>query len=226
MYATWPCPLPDGTAGEEMVLGFDRRRKKRLLVVPPLFDEANKFRHQLVEIMRRLDASGIDCFLPDLPGCNESTAPAANQSIAQWQAATTAAAAHFGATHVFGVRSGGWLVPDALPGWIYAPVKPRQVLRGMLRARSLAAREAGRSESSDDLLARGRQDGVTLAGWELGADLVRELDERDFPPGSRAKAIEQAEVSGKPLWLRAENDHDPAQADALVAILLAGLGEE
>ena len=26
MYATWPCPLPNGRMGEEMVLGFDAAR--------------------------------------------------------------------------------------------------------------------------------------------------------------------------------------------------------
>lgn len=223
MYVSWPCPLPNGSTGEEMALRFDEDRPRRLLMIPPLFDEANKFRHQLVEIMRRFDANGVDCFLPDLLGCNESTAPLADQSIAGWRAAAIAAAAYFGATHVFAVRSGGWLVPDTLPGWIYALVKPRQVLRGMLRARSLAAREAGVDESSENLLACGRQEGLTLAGWDLGATLIRELDEGEFVPPANAVTIEQGEVGGKPLWLRAENDHDPAQADALVGIILARL---
>ena len=26
MYASWPCPQPDGSPGEEMVLGFDKAR--------------------------------------------------------------------------------------------------------------------------------------------------------------------------------------------------------
>ncbi|MBL44283.1 MAG: hypothetical protein CMN71_06085 [Sphingomonadaceae bacterium] len=225
MYVTWPCPLPDGSTGEEMALRFDKDRPRRLLIIPPLFDEANKFRHQLTGIMRQFDANGVDCFLPDLPGCNESTAPLADQSIAGWRAATVAAAAHFAVTHVFAVRSGGWLLPDTLPGWIYAPVKPRQVLRGMLRARSLAAREAGVSESSEDLLASGRQEGLTLAGWDLGAALIRELDESEFAPPADAVTIEQGEVGGKPLWLRAENDHDPAQADTLAGIILGGLAD-
>ena len=30
MYVTWPCPLPDGTSGEEMVLCFDKARELRL----------------------------------------------------------------------------------------------------------------------------------------------------------------------------------------------------
>ena len=120
MYVTWPCPLPDGTSGEEMALCFEQRRSRRLLVIPPLFDEANKFRHQLSEIMRRLDEGGVDCFLPDLPGCNESKAPLQAQTLAGWRQAVGAAAAHFGAAHVLAVRSGCWLVPDDVPAALNA----------------------------------------------------------------------------------------------------------
>ena len=69
MYVTWPAPLPNGATGEEMALSFDWNRKHRLLVLAPLFSENNTFRHQLFEIMRQLSLSGIDCYMPDLPGC-------------------------------------------------------------------------------------------------------------------------------------------------------------
>ena len=225
MYASWPCPQPDGSPGEEMVLGFDHARAKRLLVIAPLFDEANKFRHQTFEIMRRLDAQGIDCFVPDLPGCNESLAPHGEQSIARWRQAVAAAATHFRTGRVLAIRSGAWLVREGCTGWAYAPAKPDQVLRGMLRARTLAAREAGRSESAEALLVEGRERGLELAGWPLGAELVRELEENAFMLPEALTAIEQAEVGGKPLWLRAENDVDPAQADALAAIVAAGMAD-
>ena len=225
MYASWPCPQPDGATGEEMVLGFDRTRAQRLLVVPPLFDEANKFRHQIFEIMRRLDAREVDCFLPDLPGCNESMAPQAEQSIAAWREAVAAAAAHFRTDRILAIRSGAWLVPDGYAGWAYAPAKPKQVLRGMLRARTIAAREAGRSETAEALLAEGRATGLDLAGWQLGAELVREMDDAGFAPSSALVAIDQAEIGGKPLWLRAENDVDPAQASALATLVAAGMVE-
>lgn len=224
MYASWPCPLPDGKKGEEMVLRFDRAREQRLLVLGPLLEEANKFRHQSFEIMRRLDAQGIDSFLPDLAGCNESLAPHGEQTIAHWRDAAGVAAAHFDATHVLAIRSGAWLAPAGLGGWAYAPAKPRQVLRAMLRARSLAAREAGRSESVEALLAEARDAGITLSGWSLGAALVREMDRDELPLVAGLTPIEQGEVGGKPLWLRAENDEDPAQADRLAAIIVTEMG--
>jgi len=223
MYATWPCPLPNGRVGEEMVLGFDAARARRLLVIPPLFDEANKFRHQIFEIMRRIHSREVDCFLPDLPGCNESTADLSQQSLGNWRAAVAAAVAHFRATHVLAIRSGGWLVSGDLPGWLYAPVKPRQVLRSLLRARIIAAREAGRDETSDGLLETARTEGIELAGWPLGAQLVRELDIEEVMPTGAQVVIEHSDVGGQPLWLRAENDDDPEQADALAAIVAIGI---
>ncbi|MEE8231025.1 MAG: hypothetical protein V3R15_06005, partial [Qipengyuania citrea] len=208
-----------------MALCFEQRRSRRLLVIPPLFDEANKFRHQLSEIMRRLDEGGVDCFLPDLPGCNESMAPLQAQTLAGWRQAVGAAAAHFGAAHVLAVRSGCWLVPDDMPAALYAPAKPAQVLRNMLRARVLAAKETGHPETAEALLDDARSNGIVLAGWQLGAELVGELETAVYDPSPRHRVVEQAELGGRPLWLRAENDFDAAQAETLAAIVMAEMAD-
>ncbi|MGN6498040.1 MAG: hypothetical protein ACTHK5_12010, partial [Tsuneonella sp.] len=81
-----------------MALAFDRAREHRLMVLPALFDEANKLRRQTIEVMRRLDLSGIDSMLPDLPGCNESLQSLAIQTPTTWREAMAGAATHFGAT--------------------------------------------------------------------------------------------------------------------------------
>src|SRR5690606_34249762 len=78
--AGWPA-----ADGEEYALAFDEGREARLLVLPALFDEANKLRRFSAEVMRRLDAAGIDTLLPDLPGCNESLAPLEGQTLAGWR---------------------------------------------------------------------------------------------------------------------------------------------
>ncbi len=223
MYATWPCPTAAGGPAEEMVLGLAQGREVRLLVIPPLFEEANKFRHQIFEIMRRLDLRGIDCFCPDLPGCNESLAPHGEQTLAGWRSAIAAAAEHFGATHALAIRSGCWLAPEGLSAWLYAPAKPSQILRAMVRARALAAREAGSEETAEAILRIGREQGIELAGWHLSAELVRELETAGFAPAAVHTLVEQADVGGKPLWLRAENDDDPEQADALAAMIAVGV---
>jgi len=220
MISSWPCPAPDGTA-EEFALTFDRGRTCRLLVAPALFDEGNRLRRQTVEVLRRLDSLGIDSFLPDLPGTAESLRPLDSVSLADWRAALTAAARHFGATHALAIRGGALIRPD-LPGPDHAPLKGKTILRQMLRMRVLAAREAGREERPEALLEHGLTGGLALAGYRLGATMVRELDAAE-PQPERA-VIAQSDIGGGALWLRAEADEDPAQAEALAARVAAAIG--
>lgn len=215
----WPCPAPGGGTKDELALVFDRKRVARVLVLPAWFDEANKLRRQTVATMRRLDEAGIDSALPDLPGCNESLAKLEEQTLDGWRAAAAAAAAHFRATHVLTVRAGALLAPGGLPGWRYAPIGGRQTLRGMLRARTIASKEAGRSERTEDLQELARRDGIELAGWRIGAEMFRALEAAE--PDDALTDIEQSALGGGALWLRAEPDEDPAQADALAAMLIA-----
>lgn len=170
MIAAWP-----GPAGEEYALAFDRGRVHRVLVLPAWFDESSKLRHFTVEVMRRLDGSGIDCFVPDLPGCNESLAPLEAQTLDGWRSAAAEAVRHFSATHVLAMRTGAMLAPDALPGWRYAPCAGSSQLRSLLRARVLSSREAGRDEDREVLLLEGRQCGLDLAGYQLGAAMIADL---------------------------------------------------
>jgi len=206
----------------EGALTADRGRAHRLLLVPALFDEANKLRRFSVEVMRHLDSKGIDSLLPDLPGCNESMAALASQSSSAWRAAMTAVAAQWGATHMLAIR-GGALVAPALPGWALAPVKGASVLRQMLRARVLAAREAGRDESSEALLAAGMTAGLELAGYTLSSTFIKEFHNLEVEISSAITIIEQSTLGGPGLWLRAEPGEDPAQTAALASRICEGL---
>ena len=219
----WPCPAPNGERREEMALVFDRGRERRLLVLPAWFDEANKLRRQTVEVMRRLDLSGFDSFLPDLPGCNESEAALENQTMKSWRDAVAGAAVHFRATHVLALRAGALLAPAGLPGWAYSPIDGKRVLRSMLRAHAIAARETGQSERSEDVQARAREHGIALGGWAIGPAMFGELEATQLASG--LIEIEQSVVRGAGLWLRAEPDDDPEQADALAALVAIGLGQ-
>lgn len=221
--ALWPCPGPDGSASEELALVFDDFRRWRLLIVPALFDEANRMRRFTVEVMRRLDAAGVDSFLPDLPGCNESLSPLEQQTPERWQGAMAAAAKHFRASHVLGIRGGALVMPVGVPGWRYAPTKGATVLRQMLRARILAAREAGREETQEGLLAEGLEQGLELAGYRLGAEFIRQFQSAVPPVSAGVSEIEQEMLGGGGLWLRAEPDEDRGQADTLAAILAIGI---
>jgi hypothetical protein len=215
----WPCPLPDGGMSQEYALTFDRQRRRRLLILPALFDEGNRLRRFTVEVMRRLDAAGIDAFLPDLPGCNESLQPLGKQTIPGWLAATIEAGRHFSATHALGVRGGCLFTPAELPALHYVPVKAASILRQMLRAQVLSSREAGREETRETLAEQARTSGINLAGYEFGADFYSHFE--PLVPDSGATVIEQGKLGGSGLWLRAEPDEDATQADTLAAILTA-----
>jgi len=224
MIFTWNIPASDsGVAAEESLLAFERGRPARVLVLPAWFDEANKLRRFTVEVMRRLDSAGIDSLLPDLPGCNESLAPLSVQTLGGWRTAAAAAAEALGATHVLAIRAGALLAPASLPGWHYAAQSGPKLLRGMLRARTIAAREAGISETSEELLAKGRNDGLMLGGWHLGAAMIDALEDAEPTLAPGQQAIAPGLLGGASLWLRAEPDEDAAQADRLAALVAVSL---
>ncbi len=223
MLATWPCnavgPGPTGIA-DELATAFDRGRTARLLIVPALFEEMNRTRRFLTGTQRLLDTAGIDSFLPDLPGCNESRQAFFAQSLGSWRDAMTAAARHFHATHVLAVRGGALVFRSSLPGWVLEPVKGASILRQLLRARVLSAREAGMTQDSAELLEQGRNHGLELAGYQLGAALVAGLDSA-VPQDEGQRVIRQSELGAGALWLRSEPGEDPAQSAALAQIIAA-----
>lgn len=221
MILDWPCPQESDPAAREYAFGFVRDRAARLLVVPPLFEEMNRTRRMLVEAMRALDREGIDAVLPDLPGCNESLADFTAQSLETWGAATARATAHFGATHVLAVRGGALVAPD-LPGWAFEPAKGQSLLRQLVRARTIAAREAGREERAEDLLAEGRAKGLELAGYRCGAALIAGLE--TARPAPHLAPIALSEIGGAALWLRSEPGENAEQSAALAARIAAEIG--
>lgn len=224
MIFTWNIPAFDARPpAEELLVSFDRGRAVRVLVCPAWFDEANKLRRFTIDVMRRLDAAGIDSMLPDLPGCNESLAPLGEQTLEGWRDAMAAAARSLGATHVLAIRAGALVAPEGLPGWHYGAQSGPKLLRAMLRARTIAAREAGRSETSEGLLAIGRSEGLALCGWPIGAAMLRALEgaEPVLAPGQ--SEIAQSQLGGPSLWLRAEPDADAGQADRLATLISGAL---
>lgn len=221
MIAAWPCPGPSGLR-EEYAYAFDRARNRRILIVPALFDEANRMRQMLAEAMRLLDVAGIDVFLPDLPGCNESPQNFTGQSLHGWRVAMEQAAQHFSATDVLAVRGGALVYPDTLPGWVLEPAKGPTILRQLIRARTISAREAGRHEDSTALLEQGRTEGLDLAGYRCGASLIAGLQDA-LPQIEGQRIIAQTELGGGGLWLRAEPAAAPEQSAALARIIVADI---
>lgn len=213
---------PGGSA--EYALEFSRNTSPRLLILPAWFDESNKLRHFTVEVMRALDSRGIASVLPDLPGCNESTAALSSQDLPRWRAAAAKAAQDMACTHVLTLRAGANIPPD-LPGWAYAPIPAKSALKALLRARIIASKEAGRDEQRDLLLEQGKSEGLELAGYRLGAAMITQMADAELPEQSLLAQIGQTDLGGAGLWLRMEPDHDAAQADALAARISASLDQ-
>ncbi|WP_407874383.1 hypothetical protein [Qipengyuania nanhaisediminis] len=203
-----------------MLIAFDRSRDRRVLVLPALFDEANKLRRFTIEVMRALDQAGIDCFLPDLPGQNESLSPLERQDLSAWREAARAAAIQCNATETLSIRAGALIAPTELPGTAYAPISGAKLLRAMIRARLIASQEAGIDENSQGLSAAARDKGIILAGWPISASMFRELEAADGQVAPPRVAIDHKTIGGRGLWLRAEPDEDTAQSQA-VAMMVA-----
>lgn len=211
--------------GEEYCLAFDRKRTGRVMLIAPLFDEANRTRRLLVATMRHLDAIGVDSFLPDLPGQNESRIAQQDADPALWREALAACAAEHGISHVASLR-GGALV-DHFQGaervWRLAPAKGAQLLRTMIRTRIASDKESGISASSSDLMDEARAQGIELAGNMLSpamiAGLEQSVPEERLPVHlARLEGDSQSadsHIPGSPLWLRAEPGEDPAMAEAM-----------
>jgi len=219
--ASWTCPGPGGPT-QEYAAAFDGGRAVRLLIVPALFEEANRTRRFIVETMRLLDNAGIDSILPDLPGCNESLQSFEVQSLATWRDAVAAARRHFAPTYLLTIRGGALIVPDDLPGWRLEPVAGLSLLRQLLRARTIAAREDGRDEKLEMLLEQGRAQGLELAGYHCSAALIAGLEDGVQTASEVQMPIRQAQLGGGALWLRSEPSEDHNQSAALAAIVIQG----
>ena len=195
---------------------------RSILIVPPLFDEMNRVRAMLVAAMRGLAERGMMTMLPDLPGCNESLAPVSSQSVQSWQGAMLSAAHQLGATHIASIRGGSLIATQIrLPHWSLASVKGASLVKTMLRTRIASDKEAGRTSSIETLMSEARTGPIDLAGYALGPDMLAGLEAA--VPGEASVAVtlgdESGQLSGRPLWLRAEPQEDADMSAALAAEL-------
>ena len=197
-----------------------------VLIVPPLFEEANRTRRTLVLAMRALAAEGFAAMLPDLPGQNESLVPLEQIDLARWQDALAEVAAGIdGPTLVASVR-GGVLIDHQVKAavwWRLAPVGGVSLLRTLMRARVSADREAGLTSSLESLQEEAKAQPLLVAGNRLSPEMVAQLGT------SEAQAVEPLRnvglgadgIAGTPLWLRAEPGEDAAMAKAIAADISA-----
>ncbi|SIN91088.1 hypothetical protein SAMN02745824_2267 [Parasphingorhabdus marina DSM 22363] len=211
---------------EEFCLIAGASCEQQLLLIPPLFDEMNRMRQVLVDVMRRLEKQGIGSVFPDLPGSNESVVPSDQASLSMWQEALVRCLETFdNLGYVAGVR-GGCLIdavgPD-LPHWRLTPVDGQRLLRTMMRTRVASDKEAGVTMTISDLTEQAAHETLNLAGNAINPGMFAELQAatpdtlktvRQIRLNSDPKEADD-KIDGSALWLRAEPESDPALAEAI-----------
>jgi hypothetical protein len=197
-----------------------------ILIVPPLFEEANRTRRTVVLAMRALAARGFAPVMPDLPGANESLVPLEHVDLVGWQEALAEVAADIDGPLLVASIRGGCLIDhqvNASGWWRLAPVGGASLLRTLLRARASADREAGVTSSPESLTAVAQHEPLLLAGNRLSPAMIAQLGAAEVQPVEplRSVALGADGVAGTPLWLRAEPGEDATMAAAIAADIAA-----
>lgn len=199
-----------------------------IVIVPPLFEEANRTRRTLVLAMRALVAEGFAALLPDLPGQNESLVPLVEVDLDRWQDALAGVIAGIDGPAIIASVRGGTLIDHkakAAAWWRLAPVGGASLLRTLMRARVSADREAGVTSSLEDLQAAARSEALLLAGNRLSPPMIAQLGGAEVQPVAPLRSVTLGSgtdaIAGTPLWLRAEPGEDAAMARAIAADIAA-----
>jgi len=212
----------------EHILRIDPASAPRatVLIVPPLFEEANRMRRTLVLAMRALAAEGFATLLPDLPGQNESLVSLVEVDLDRWQDELAEHAARIEGPVIVASVRGGALIDhrvQAAARWRLAPVGGASLLRTLLRARVSADREAGITSSLEALQDDAKTAPLLLAGNHLSPAMIAQLatSEPQAVESLRSVALGADGITGTPLWLRAEPGEDAAMAGAIAADIAA-----
>ena len=200
-----------------------------ILLIPPLFDEANRMRRTLVLMMRALADLGYNTLLPDLPGQNDSLVPTARVTLTHWRNALAEFGAAHGGPYITASWRGGALLDHAIPHcvghWRMAPQSGASIVKMMMRVRIAGEKEAGRSISSDTLRAQALTGPLELAGHSLSGTMLAELEESTpaavTPLRSMMVGAGEGQLPGTALWLRAEPGEDAAMALAMAQDIAA-----
>lgn len=194
---------------------------RKILIIPPLFDEMNRIRRVIVSAMQILSDRNILSFLPDLPGTNESLTPLKTQDLASWRAAISDITAQFGITHIASIRGGALIDdgPSTLPHWRLAPAKGASLLKIMLRTRIAGDKEAGKTTTIENLMAIGRHDPTELSGHIIGPAMLASLESAEPAALDALCGVaighDSDNVEGSALWLRAEPQDDPVMSRSI-----------
>ena len=188
-------------------LQFGENHRLQIIVIEPLFEEANRCRRLIAEVMRGLDRGGVGSRLANLPGTGESAVDVADVRLTDWHAAV---AAHVPAL-IASFRGGALIDGAAARGvWRLSPETGDRIVRDLKRATLASA------------------DSTLYAGHALSSGFLADLESASLPahPNVRTVRLEteaadaDLKIAGSPLWRRAEPGEDPALAAAIVSDLV------
>jgi hypothetical protein len=199
--------------GEEHYLRFGEGASVTLLVLPALFEEANRMRRFTASLMRALADRGIGTILPDLPGTGESLHEIGVVSFGDWQDAVTAVAETASKPlRTISIRGGALLDDKTNAGWRLAPESGGRLLRDMVRATALS-----QDISATELDRLSRSAPTRLAGNVITPELYTHLADASPISGNYRIARLQDDLaecdvtlSGSKLWRAAEPGQDAA----------------
>jgi hypothetical protein len=190
-----------------------------ILVLQPLFEEANRVRRTLVQVCRHLGDANIGVAVPDLPAMGEHELSAENVSLAQMTdcVETLAATLTREGTPLIsaGLRAGCLFdkIPSANAAWRFAPETGDRLVRTMMRTES--------PEDSDESHAFVQGQKVSRAFLsELSAIGLAELPKLRALRLATDRAPADLHVDASPLWRHAEPGEDAALAKLLANDLI------
>ncbi len=197
-----------GLFGDELIHRVGANHAAQILILEPLFEEANRTRRMIAQIMKLLDGSAIGTSLPNLPGTGESLVPLDGIRFSDWRDAVRSVADMLRPAMIVSLR-GGCLLDDVealAPRWRFAPETGARIIRDLERTRLT-----------------GQGDPNFYGGNSLSVDFVDDL--RSVTPTSSHPTrvvrldtdAQDADVkyAGSPLWRRAEPGEDLALSTAL-----------
>ena len=189
-------------------------KPRNIIILAPLFEEANKVRRTLALLLRHLAAADLHAVMPDLPGMGEHPAHLETTTLSDLQdAVAKVAAALRSSGTVIGIASfrAGCLLDDAADvaaHWRFAPESGDRLVRTLMRTED--------ATQSDETHA-------FVSGQSVRRDLLDDLSAKPLssPPLLRTvrlasdRADADLHVPGSPLWRHAEPGEDPALARLL-----------
>jgi len=206
------------SGGAEPMLWSGPSATMQIIMLQPLFEEANRMRKTLVDVQRGLYANGFGVALPDLPGTGESLAPLTDQTFDDWQRALKSlvvARRDAGQTVILASFRGATLIDSSVDCdgvWRLAQETGARLLRDI--SRTVLARNA--ALQGDAVYDR--------AGYALPLGFVAALEIALPQPVQNLRSVRllqdpneaDARIAGAPLWRRSEPDEDPVMTQAII----------